>query len=68
MNTTAKFNFRGKWYATTLVRSAACRSYDLPESDFQTEERLNELVDAILRGPSTPCSKFLVAINEGKIP
>lgn len=61
-----KFCFRGIWYPTDLVRKAACKSYDLPEEDFEDDERLTELVEAIVRGAPTPCSKFIVALNEGK--
>lgn len=67
MRPIAKFNFRGNWYTTDLVRKAACSAYSLPEADFQTDERLNELVDAIMKGPSTPCARFIVALNEGKV-
>lgn len=65
MKTAAKFNFKGTWYPTHLVRKAACATLQLSENRYETNEQLEELVDALIKGPPTYFSKFMVSLNKG---
>lgn len=60
-----KFCFRGVWYPFDFVRTTACKIANLDEFEVEDEEDLEDLITAIIKGAPTPCSNFIVALNEG---
>jgi hypothetical protein len=60
-----RFFFKGYWYPTSFIKTEACKVTKIREDFIKTDDDLQEVIDAIMRGHPSVSAAFIVAVNEG---